>query len=67
MAETISMKQEGTSNPEGSMEAEEATGEELSTGGIKLSSLAVKAEAFKLFVQLAFLPRQTPLAKAPFW
>ena len=40
------MEQEETSNPDGSMEVEEAAGEEPSTGGIKLFTLADKADAF---------------------
>ena len=53
------MEQEETSNPEGSMEVEEAAGEEPSTGGIKLFTLADKAEAFIRPACLSPLPNST--------
>ena len=53
------MEQEETSNPDGSMEVEEAAGEEPSTGGIKLFTLADKAEAFIRPACLSPLPNST--------
>ena len=56
------MEQEETSNPDGSMEVEEVAGEEPSTGGIKLFTLADKAEAF---IRPACLSPPAKLHKAP--
>ena len=53
------MEQEETSNPDGLMEVEEAAGEEPSTGGIKLFTLADKAEAFIRPACLSPLPNST--------
>ena len=53
------MEQEETSNPEGSMEVEEAAGEEPNTGGIKLFTLADKAEAFIRPACLSPVPNST--------
>ena len=53
------MEQEETSNPEGSIKVEEAAGEEPSTAGIKLFTLADKAEAFIRPACLSPLPNST--------